>query len=207
MKKKYKRLLGVVAIIAILLVIILIIINLFGNKKEVDNDIIDSIKDYGYTLEESDSKLFKETYEELKEILSKDDIDEEAYAKKITELFVIDLFTIKTKISKYDVGGTEFIHPDYVENYKLNVEDTLYKIVENDVEGNRKQELPMVSQIKSVELEESTFTIGEEEHDAYINTISWFYEDDLGYDEFAVVTLIKIEEKLYIVEYKTEEEE
>lgn len=201
MRKKYKLTLIIIAILIIMVAFITFFI-LFNGKKEVEKiNVVDSIDEYGYTLDDRDSKLMKETYEELKNILIKDEINYEEYAKTISKLFVIDLFTMNNKINKYDVGSTEYVYTENVDNFKLNVEDTIYKSIINNSNGKRKQELPCVSSVNIESITEEVFEMNENMVDAYVIKINWKYEKDLGYDDYATIKLIKEDNKLYVVEY------
>ena len=94
--------------------------------------VVDKIDNYPYTLDDRDTELFKSNFNELKNILNKSEIDEEAYAKLVAKLFVIDLYTMNNKINKYDIGGLDYVLPSAKENYQLKVQDTMYKyIVDN----------------------------------------------------------------------------
>lgn len=190
-------------VIAILLIISFLVYKLLKNNNTNDNiKVVDSIEKYGYNLDDRDSALMKSKYEELKKVLNSDEIDYEEYAKILAELFIIDLFTLNNKINKYDVGGTEYVYPDAIENFKLNVEDTIYKHMENNSSGKRKQNLPEVSSIDVLSTEVGEYTIGDTDtFDAYIVDLAWEYASDLGYDDNATVTLVKMEDKLYVVEY------
>ena len=102
MKKKYKKILKLIILI-IIIIAILILSKIFFGKEKVKNNVkvIDSIVDFSYTLDERDTKLMKDTYEELKKVLKEKDINYEEYAKVLSKLFVIDLFTMENKINKY----------------------------------------------------------------------------------------------------------
>ena len=173
-----------------------------GNTPENKPESVDTISAYGYALEDRDTKLFKTKYEELKSILTGKDVDYEEYAKVLSELYIIDLYTINNKISKYDVGGSDYVYPDSKENYELKVRDTIYKYVEDNSYGERSQELPEVSDIEVSEIKASDYTLGETKYNGYLVTLSWEYVKDLGYDSSATLSLIKSEDKLYIVEQK-----
>ncbi len=203
MKKKYKRILIIILIVVLLAIISFVIYKIFlNNKTEEVVNIVDSISEYGYNLDDRDTELMKNVYEELKDVLLADTIDYEKYADTLARLFVIDLFTMNNKINKYDVGGTEYVYPDAIENFKLNVEDTIYKHMENNSSGKRKQNLPEVSSIDVLSTEVGEYTIGDTDtFDAYIVDLAWEYSSDLGYDDNATVTLVKMEDKLYVVEY------
>lgn len=206
MKKKYKIILIVIIILIVLIVGVLIAFNWLSDNSSADPvKVVDSIDEFGYTLDDRDTELMKNTYNELKNVLSADEINYEEYAKKLAELFVIDLFTMDNKVNRYDVGSTEFVYPDNVDNFKTNVEDTIYKSMENNSDGKRRQDLPEVSSITNSSVEGSTFLFGEDEYDSYVVSITWDYVDDLGYDDNATITLIELDNKLYVVEYVTGE--
>ena len=203
MKKKYKNLLKIIIVLIIIIIIVMVSKFLFGKEKVKNNvKVIDSIVDFSYTLDERDTKLMKDTYEELKKVLKEKDIDYEEYAKVLSKLFVIDLFTMENKINKYDIACLEYVYPDNLDNFKLNVEDTLYKLLEDNTYGKRNQSLPIVNKVEVTNIEESNYTINEENVDSYVVSLNWEYVTDLGYDKNATLTLVKKENKLYVVEYK-----
>jgi hypothetical protein len=144
----------------------------------------------------------KENYKELKKLLKEKDINYEEYSQIIAKLFIIDLFTMDNKINKYDVGSLEYVYPETIDNFKLNIEDTIYKSMEDNTYDKRVQELPIVKSIEVIDTKTSTFKINEEELDSFIVTLNWEYEKDLGYDKEATITLIKENKKVYVVEYK-----
>lgn len=206
MKKKYKILLIVIIILIIVIIAAIVAFKfLKGSEPAEPVKVVDRIDNFDYTLDDRDTELMKNTYNELKTVLSSDEIDYEKYAEILSKLFVIDLFTMDNKVNRYDVGSTEYVYPDSVDNFKTNVEDTIYKSMENNSDGKRKQDLPEVSSIDNTSVETSTFTIGEEEHESFVVNINWSYVSDLGYDDNATITLIELNEKLYVVEYVTGE--
>ena len=189
-------------VIAILLIISFLVYKLLKNNNTNDNiKVVDSIEKYGYNLDDRDSALMKSKYEELKKVLNSDKIDYEEYAKILAELFIIDLFTLNNKINKYDVGSAEYVYPDSIENFKLNVEDTIYKHMENNSDGKRKQDLPEVSGSNITAINTGEFLIDDENYDSFIVELNWDYVKDLGYDDNATITLINLDNKLYVVEY------
>lgn len=174
-------------------------------KDEEDKDvqevmILDSLEEYGYEIHDNDTELFKAYYEELKIILSADEIDDLAYVQKVAEMFITDLYNLDNKITKADIGGLEFIHPDYQDNFTLYISNELYKFLETDIYNDRDQELPVVSEVIIGEIEETTFTYNEVVYDAYNIPLVITYEKDLGYDQEATVTIIKDETHMYVVE-------
>ena len=110
---------------------------------------IDSIKGYNYVLYEDSTELYKTLYYELKEVLEAEVIDEAKYAEIVSKMFVVDFYTLNTKVTNQDVGGLEFIYSDNKENFKLKASDTLYKYIESNVYGDRTQKLPEVSEFVS----------------------------------------------------------
>ena len=118
-------------------------------EKKDDKPIVtnkDTIKGYDYTLKSNATKLYEDEFKTLKANLE-GDINYDEYAVSIAKLFVIDLYTINNKINKYDTGGASFVYPDGRDNYKLNVQDTIYKYVEDNTNGKRTQNLPEVSSV------------------------------------------------------------
>ena len=212
MKKRRRNILIIIAVLIIIcisLVVYFFSVDLSKNKDEEVSKLsyIDIIKGYDYTLEERDTKLFKDTYYQLKEVLSSSEINYEEYAKLLSELYVIDLYTIDNKFDKYDVGATEYIYTDGVENFILKVDDTIYKYVEDYKDGKRKQDLPIVESITVSSVEEEKFQIGEEELDGYKVNVKWEYKEDLDYDTEAIINLVKKDDKLYIVSQTNTEDE
>ncbi len=206
MKRKYRKILAGLILVTIILVAATLVIRIFfSGSKDTKVKVLDAVKNYDYVLEERDTALFKETYNHLKANLKSKDIDYTAYAADLAQLFIIDLFTIDNKLSKYDIGGLDYVYPDSQDNYKLNVENTLYKNVEVK-DNKRNQDLPAVTSITIDNTEEMEYTIGEKTYPAYKETISWEYKEDFGYDNKAAVTLIKDQNKVYVVEYQTIEE-
>jgi len=197
-----------IIIILIVIVVVLIAIKIVGSNKNKTEEVkvVDSISQYGYTLDERDTALMKEVYNELKSILNSEEIDNEAYAKTLAKLFIIDLYTMDNKINKYDVGSAEYVYPDNLENYKLNVEDTLYKSLIDNSNGKRKQELPIVSKVDIINIEESTYKVSDSELSSYVIDASWEYEHDLGYDSKARLVFAKKDNKYYLVSFKVDYE-
>lgn len=161
---------------------------------------IDTIEEYQYTLNSNASEYYKQEFEILKENL-KENQNEEEYIKSISKLYIIDLYTLDTKINKYDIS-TEFIYPEIIENYKLNLQDTLYKYLEDKTLNERTQELPIVTNVNIEKIEDSTYLLNNEKISCKKVSLNWTYEKDLGYETSGTITLIKQDNYYYIVEYK-----
>ena len=162
----------------------------------------DTIKNYNYILYENDTEIYSKEYKNLKKILESKEIDYKEYAIGISKLFLIDLYTLYNKKNKYDIGGIEFIYPNSVENYKLNVENTIYKYIIDNTNGKREQELPIVKNVELIDIEETEYKIDDNEFEAYNLNLNIEYEKDLEYDKRANIIIIKQDKNLYIVEKK-----
>ena len=171
-------------------------------EKKDDKPIVtnkDTIKGYDYTLKSNATKLYEDEFKALKANLE-GDINYDEYAVSVAKLFVIDLYTINNKINKYDTGGTSFIYPDGRDNYKLNVQDTIYKYVEDNTNGKRTQNLPEVSSVIVKDSKKDTYKIGDNSFEAYKINLEWSYVQDLGYDKTGEIILIKKDRNIYVVE-------
>ena len=61
---------------------------------------------------------------------------------------------------------------------------------------------PIVESINIDSFENGEFTYNDNKYESYEITLSWDYKKDLGYDKKGKVTIIKIEDKLYVVSYE-----
>lgn len=191
----------------ILVVIVLLIIGIKfvkdfiikDNKDIITKNNLDTLELYGYTLDDMDSKLYKEYFNELKSVLNSDVINYEEYAKDIVKLFATDFYTLDTKLTSSDIGGIEFIPSDMVDNFKMNAGDTMYNHVKTNIYGDREQDLPIVKNVSIDSVSEINYTYKEKEYSAYKVKASWEYEKDMGYDKEGEYVLIKDNNKLYIV--------
>lgn len=161
---------------------------------------LDSILGYDYVLRSNASSLYKTEFNILKENLE-GDINEEEYLKSVCKLYIIDLYSMRDKLNKYDIN-TDFIYEQNILNYKLNLQDTLYKYLEDNSDGKRVQELPSVSSVDVVDVKDTTFKIGNNNVNAKEVSLKWEYDKDLGYDNKGTLVLVKENNLYYIVEYK-----
>ena len=58
-----------------------------------------TIENWNYTLDDRDTDLMQEEFNNLNTILLDDTIDYEEYAKSLAKLYIIDLYTINNKIN------------------------------------------------------------------------------------------------------------
>lgn len=178
-----------------------------GNKKEEKpKEVVkvneQEIKGYGIFIDDSDTTLYKNEFNALKTNLTGDEIDYDKYAESVAKMFIIDLYTIKNKINKYDVGGIDFVYESAKENYTTNVTDTIYKYVEDDSKGEREQQLPVVKSITVDDVKKGKFKIDAEkkEYPSYTIKLTWTYSINLGYDTTGEVIVIRKDDKLFVVE-------
>ena len=207
LKKKSKIALIISVILIVLITIgIILITNKQKTKEEVETvKVINKVDKYGYQLKETKSKRYKKMFEELKEILQEETVDEEKYVSKITEMFIYDFYTLDDKAAKTDVGGVDFVYKDVLENFLINAQDTFYKYVESNIYNNRNQQLPEVDTITINAITKETFAYGTKNDDnAYIINVSWTYtsEDFSSYQNNAKLVFIHDENKLCLVELK-----
>lgn len=192
--------------ISLILVVIIIIGVKFtleflvkDDKNVVTKKELDSLELYGYTLDDYDSDLYKEYFNDLKNTLNNKEVNYEDYAKEIVKLFVSDFYTLDNKLTSSDIGGVEFIPSDMVENFKMHAGDTMYNHVKTNIYGDRVQELPIVKSVEVTNIENITYTYKDKEYSAYKVSARWEYQEDLGYKNNEIFTLIKDNNKLYIV--------
>ena len=194
-KKSVKR------ILIIALVILLVAFLAYGgytvykkykaSKGVKTTEIVDKIDEYGYYLEEDAPKGYKNLFEELVKVLKKEEVDEEAYAKLVAQMLALDFYNLDNKMSKNDIGGTQFIMESYRKNFVLEAGETVYKYIEHNVYGNRKQELPVVTEVKVESVNTNSYKYDNITDDkAYIVKVNITYEKDLGYPTSITVKLV-----------------
>ena len=200
-KRKLKKLIIVFVIIVLLAsASIFAFKSIFSKpegKVEAKSKVVDSIKKYGYTISDNDTKLFKSKFNELKKVLNEKEVDNEKYSKLVAELFIIDFYTLDNKSSKNDVGGVEYVFDNYKASFIDKARDEFYKYVKNNLNDDRDQDLPVVSSIKVDSIEKvETMKYFEKEDlqlidEAYKVDLTWSYEKDLGYSDKATIIVIK----------------
>lgn len=199
MKKinKVQKVIGFMVLLLIISMVVYVVLILLPNKK-TNMSPDDTIK-FGYTSYKRDTKLYKDTFDSLGKVLDKEPIDYEEYAKYLSELFIIDFYTLDNKNDKNDIGGIQFIYDDLKDNFILNASDTVYKYIKN-ITSSKNRQLPVVSKINVSDISENTYKIENTEYSSYIVTLDWSYEKDYGYETSTKITLIKKDNKLFIVE-------
>ena len=166
------------------------VINKEDDKKPVQVAVeLDNLKDYGYALTDRDSKYFKSEFDVLKGIVNTEELNMEQYTSQIAKMFVIDLYTMNSKVNKYDIGGVEYFHVNKKDMYEQKVLDTLYNSLLDNTYGDRTQELPEVSNVEVVSNTEGTYKLGKTDVKAYIVKVKISYVTDMGYDNEATITI------------------
>lgn len=201
-----KKKLTLLIILTIILLITTLVITYFikkdNDKKEeeiTEVKKIDEMDNYDYYLEETSTEYYKKLYDELKDILNEEEINREEYAKKISQLFVTDLFNLDNKITSNDIGGLQFIYTEFEEDFINIAKTTIYSNVENNIYGDRKQELPIVTKVEVTNIKSSTFTYKDVKYDSYEVKLNIEYQKDLDYPKEYNITLIDNDKYLQVV--------
>ena len=213
MKKEKRAKMKPITKILLLLIVIAILVGGFfvwknfikpmSNKSKV----VDSIKndDVDYVVSDSDTKLFKDNFNELKKVLNAKEVDNKKYAETITKLFVIDFFTLSNKTSKNDVGGVQFVYGNYKKDFIDGARDTLYKQVHSTVTDDKSNsDLPTVVKVKIDDIDEispaSMFSgLGfTEDQVGYMVNISWEYKNKDNFQNNATIIVVPDGKKLSI---------
>lgn len=202
MKKKNLKIIFIVITIILFVILFFCVKNIYKTlKSSGEVKTLSTIEGYNYSLNENDSPYFKELFEQLKECLEKDEIDEEEYAKLLSELFVTDFYSLKYAISKSDVGGVQFIYLDKITEFTNKAKDTIYSSVESNIYGKRKQKLPNVKEVDVKNIKQDKYKGKlEKDDEAYYIDLELTYDEDLDYPEEVSLVLIHKDNKLQIVE-------
>ena len=201
--KKKNKLVLIILSTLVILTIVVIILSLTTKKDNQEQDVkevkkVDVIDKYGYYLEEDATDYYKSLYKELKDITNKDEVDYEEYAKIVAKLFVTDVFTLDNKVTSSDIGGLQFIYPDFREDFiKIN-QTGLYSNILSNIYNDRVQELPIVNEVNIDLVKETTFNYNNKEYKGYLVEVSISYEKDLSYPTTYKLTIIKEDKYLYV---------
>lgn len=200
MNKKANKIVVIIFIFVFLLLVIPVGVKIYMDmNKAVVEEEVSRIDYYGYSLSTNDTKIYKNLYKELDKTLSSDVVDYNVYASLVSRMFLIDLFTLNNKLASTDIGGLEFIHKDLESNYRENMGATLYNHVLSNIDGKRTQKLPIVKDVTVDSVFETKYKYKDVEYDSYIVKCNILYEEDLGYQSSATLTLIKDDKILYVV--------
>lgn len=169
-----------------------------SSKKKAKN--ISEIKGYGYVLKDNATAYYKKLFKELSDVLNKKNVDENKYMQLISKMFVADFFNLDNKISKNDVGGKQFVYANYQSDFEKFAMDSMYKSVESNVYGNRKQTLPVVNEVELKNTTNEAYKYGQNtDSNAYVVNFEIEYAKDLGYQKSGSLKIIHNDKKLEIV--------
>ena len=115
-------------------------------------------------------------------------------------------YSLDNKLNKNDIGGTQFVYADFVDDFNSIAQSTIYKSVENNMYGDRKQELPIVNEVIIDSIETKNFKYNDKIiNDAYYVSLTVNYNKDLGYPKNIDLVLIKNNDKVEVVKMQTKE--
>ena len=203
-----KRKVSKMKVRAFIILLVLIIAGLIGAILFVDNmhkekpikvKSVDEIEGYDYTLSSNATKYYKSLFKELKEVLEADEKDEAKYADLVTKLFVADFYNLDNKVNKNDVGGVQFVYKDFRDDFRKLAADSIYKNVLDNTYGDRKDELPVVTNVSTEKKDNSAFKYGDNtDEKAYNVGFKITYKTDLGYQSTGNIVLIHNDKKLEV---------
>ena len=205
-KFKFKGILIIITLVIIIAVVLFVCLKPKKNNTNnvVEVEVIDSIDNFDYQLNDNETKYFNDLFSSLKELLSKEDYNEEDYAVLIGQLFLVDFYDLDSKVMKSDVGGIQFVYEVYRTDFELGAMNSVYKFVDSNIYGDRKQKLPVVKKVEMTNLTKSSFVYNETtDSNAYFLDMKIIYENDLDYPVNVSLTLIHNNDKLEIAEMKT----
>lgn len=169
------------------------------DSKKNENLIVDKIDSFSYVLDNNKDEKYKSLFNELKNTLLKNEVNDEEYAKALSKIFITDLFTLSNKISSSDIGGIEFVYKDFQKNFLSIAKTTLYNSVKSNIYSERVQELPTVVDVSIKEIKQVQFKYKDTIYDdAYSIKVLIEYEKDLGYPSSCDLILIRNETRLEV---------
>lgn len=212
MKKTKKRrvkvnmILGLIVIIlmGIMIYCIFDIFSSIKSKSQTTVEVLDKINGYDYELNENDSSYFESLFTSLKKVLESEEINNEDYATLVSQLFISDFYSLECSLNKNDIGGTQFVYSSYQQDFISKAKTSVYNYVENNIYGDRKQELPMVTEviIEDVTEEEYSFENDVEDSKAYVVNATVKYAKEMGYPKNVNLVLIHNNNKLEVAKIK-----
>ncbi len=203
-RKRVKKKAIILVLIPVVLIIAILVVNIKNMlAKPLTVEVVSSIEEYNYYLENTDSRIYKKYYKELESELEDQKIDEENYVSLLAKLFTIDFYTLNNKMTNQDIGGIQFVHESQKESFKAEATNHMYKYVKSNLTGKRKQELPeiknaTVEEVKQIAYENEDANL--EDNSAYQTKVKLEYVKDLDYPTEVNLTWIHEGMKLSLVE-------
>lgn len=203
-KKRVKKKAIILVLIPLVLIIAIIVVNVKNMlAKPLTVEVVSSIDEYNYYLENTDSRIYKKYYKELESELEDQKIDEENYVSLLAKLFTIDFYTLNNKMTNQDIGGIQFVHESQKEAFKTEATNNIYKYVKSNLTGKRKQELPEIKNATVEEVKQFSYEnegANLEDNSAYQTKVKLEYVKDLDYPTEVSITWIHEGMKLSLVE-------
>ena len=203
-KKKLKKFIVGILLVALLILVGLFVYDKLFKKEEVKEvKVISKIDKYGYSLKENKPKEYKDMFKELEKILNEEKVDEEKYVSQIAKMYIYDFYSLNDKMAKTDIGGVDFVYSEVLENYLKKAQDTYYKYVESNIYNNRKQNLPVVTNIQLGDITQKEYAYGDKtDEKAYYVDVAWEYTNSSfnSYQKEATLVFIHDGIKLCLVE-------
>lgn len=209
LKKQWIFIFGFIIFVLCLLIYLLIFKNSDVESSTIVPNvvvIVNEIEGYDYSLSDQDTKYIEQLFHELEDVLlniSAEEYNEEDYLILVSKLFIADLFTLDNKTSNVDVGGLSYVDPLIRENFSLKVSDSLYKYIELEWGGDSGQVLPIVSNVEIIGISTEVLSYFDDiyiDELAYVVELSWSYEEDLGYQDSAILKFVHNDHKLDLIE-------
>lgn len=202
--KKWVKVTILISIILLVLGIIVYVICSKSSKKEekIETVIKEELESdtYKYYINSSASDYEKEVFEELKKVLSKEEINEEEYANTLAKVFISNLFTLNSKNNSSDISSSQYVYDSYQETYKTIIKDTIYSSIELNLNGERTQELPEVSNVEVISTGRIKFFLNKEiiDEQAFDIKVNISYVKDLGYPKEYNIVLVENNDLLQV---------
>ena len=200
MKKRINTKRVIIAILCVIGITCIILWFLKKNKPVVVENTKDNISSYGYSIPDDATDYYKSLYKDLQNNLNSAKPKEEDYARSVAKLFLTDFFTLNNKKTKSDIGGVQFVYASYQDDFMKYAKESVYDIIASNIDGNRKQELPIVKDVEIDKLSNSKYSYNKiTDNKAYNITAKITYETNLGYQTSVNLIIIHTDSKLEIV--------
>ena len=199
-----KKIIKFVLMLVLIVVLIAGILKYFNNDKPVKKKVKveDEIKEYGYKMDDNETAYFKSLFKKLKTTLESKEVDEDEYAKLVSQLFLADFVNLDNKLSKNDVGGVQFVYADFQSDFEKLAKEGIYDIVVNKDSGATSSvDLPNVTSVEVVNLDHISYSyLDKTDDDAIKVDLNITYKEDLDYQKTTSLILVHSDKKLEIVE-------
>lgn len=175
----------------------------FFKKDTTAITVVSTIDGYPYYLNSNATRVYKKYYKLLEEEVSDSKIDEENYVTLLAQLFLIDFYTLDNKLTNQDVGGIQFVASSLQERFKTEAINTVYKYVQNNLSGKRKQNLPEVKKVTIEKVENVSYEEGDFlDKSAFEIEASITYVEKLGYADAVKLYFVHEDNLLVLVQIK-----